>query len=133
MTPLCVRVNLGSRGYDIHVTDNNLAGVGAFARQRVRGSLVLVVTDANAVVHGRVVAQALSPAGFQTQTMILPPGESQKSLAAAGILYDHLFDMHADRKTLITAVGGGVVGDLAGFVAATYARGLPLLMVPTTL
>src|SRR5207249_10331320 len=57
----------------------------------------------------------------------------QKSLARASGLYDKLADLGADRQTLVVAVGGGVVGDLAGFVAATYARGLPLLLIPTTL
>jgi 3-dehydroquinate synthase len=64
---------------------------------------------------------------------VLPSGEGQKALATASGLYNRLADLNADRKTLVVAVGGGVVGDLAGFVAATYARGLPLLMVPTTL
>jgi 3-dehydroquinate synthase len=64
---------------------------------------------------------------------VVPPGEPSKSLAQAAVLYDALADLPADRSTLIVAVGGGVVGDLAGFVAATYNRGLPLVMVPTTL
>src|SRR5207245_10093695 len=62
-----------------------------------------------------------------------PSGEGQKSLEVARELYDALIDLPADRRTLVVAVGGGVIGDLAGFVASTYARGLPLLMVPTTL
>ena len=64
---------------------------------------------------------------------IVPPGEPSKSLAQAERLYDELVARAADRHTLIVALGGGVVGDLAGFVAATFARGLPLVMVPTTL
>src|SRR5205823_5663387 len=64
---------------------------------------------------------------------VLPPGEAQKCLVVASQLYDWFADNQADRRTLVVAVGGGVIGDLAGFVAATYARGLPLLMVPTTL
>src|SRR5207302_4955644 len=72
-------------------------------------------------------------AGFQTSVESLPPGEGQKSLAVASGLYDRLAELRADRRTLVVAVGGGVIGDLAGFVAATYNRGLPLLMVPTTL
>ena len=65
--------------------------------------------------------------------VLLPPGEGQKSLPSASLLYDRLVDLRADRRTLAVAVGGGVIGDLAGFVAATFNRGLPLLMVPTTL
>src|SRR5207302_1992322 len=72
-------------------------------------------------------------AGFQTSVESLPPGEGQKSLAVASGLYDRLAELRADRRTLVVAVGGGVVSDVAGFVAATYNRGLPLLMVPTTL
>src|SRR5262249_25363312 len=68
-----------------------------------------------------------------THSVALPVGEATKSLTAASQLYDVLADLHADRKTLIVPVGGGVIGDLAGFVAATFNRGLPLLMVPTTL
>src|SRR5947209_19258845 len=64
---------------------------------------------------------------------VLPPGESTKSFAMAQALWDRLVAMKADRHACVVAVGGGVVGDLAGFVAATYARGLPLLMVPTSL
>jgi 3-dehydroquinate synthase len=133
MDPLSVRVNLARRGYDIHVTTNDLAGSGAFARQRTQGSLAFVVTDKNVVRHGQDVASGLENAGFQTSLAVLDPGEEQKSLTAASGLYDALQGSQADRKTLVVAVGGGVIGDLAGFVAATYVRGLPLLMVPTTL
>jgi 3-dehydroquinate synthase len=64
---------------------------------------------------------------------VIPPGEATKSLEQASDLYDRLIELRADRHFAIVALGGGVVGDLAGFVAATFARGLPLLMVPTTL
>src|SRR5204863_2277415 len=67
--------------------------------------------------------------GFAT----IPAGEESKSLTQAAKLYDALYDLAADRQTAVVAVGGGVVGDLAGFAAATYNRGLPLVMVPTTL
>jgi 3-dehydroquinate synthase len=76
---------------------------------------------------------SLSHAGIETNIAVVPAGESSKSLAQASRLYDALVDHAADRSTLIVAVGGGVIGDLAGFLAATFARGLPLIMVPTTL
>jgi 3-dehydroquinate synthase len=75
----------------------------------------------------------LTAAGVQTRLVVRPAGEAQKTLESAAQLYDALFDLPADRRTLVVAVGGGVIGDLAGFVAATYARGIPLFMVPTTL
>src|SRR5262249_27355421 len=76
---------------------------------------------------------ALSGVSIDSATLVIPPGEATKSLAWASRLYDELVARRADRHTTIIALGGGVVGDLAGFVAATYARGLPLVMVPTTL
>jgi 3-dehydroquinate synthase len=133
MTPLTVPVRLGERGYAICITSDDPAGVGPFARERARGSLAFVVTDSNVADHARATGQALAAAGFHVALAELPPGEAQKSLASAARLYDRLVDLNADRRTLVAAVGGGVLGDLAGFVAATFARGLPLLMVPTTL
>jgi 3-dehydroquinate synthase len=128
-----VRVNLGPRSYDIAVTSDDAAGLGLFARGRARGTLAVVVTDTNVAPHAAAAAAALEGAGFRPQVVTLPAGEAQKALAVAAQLYDRLADLLADRRTLVVAVGGGVIGDLAGFVAATYNRGLPLLMVPTTL
>src|SRR5262245_47996849 len=128
-----VRVNLGPRSYDIVIAHDALAHVGAFARRCATGTLALVVADRNVEAAGNAVVKALEASGFRAALAPVPPGEGQKSLAAATFLYDSLLDLPADRKTLVVAVGGGVIGDLAGFVAATYARGLPLLMIPTTL
>jgi 3-dehydroquinate synthase len=133
MNPLTVRVNLAERSYDLVVTSDDAAGLGPFARQRARGNLAFLVTDDHVRTHADRAAASLTDAGFRTDLAVLPPGEAQKALAVASQLYDRLVDFHADRRTLIVAVGGGVVGDLAGFVAATFNRGLPLLMVPTTL
>ncbi len=127
-----IRVSLGERSYDIHI-GSDMAGVGAFARARCRGSLAFVVADDNTRDHAAAVADALRAAGLRTAQATLPAGEEQKCLASASRLYDALVDARADRKTAVVAVGGGVVGDLAGFVAATFNRGLDLLMVPTTL
>jgi 3-dehydroquinate synthase len=128
-----VRVALGPRSYDICIVSADAAGLGPFARRRARGALAFVVADANTRPHAEAAAASLQATGFGTNLEVLPPGESQKALAVAGRLYDRLAELRADRATLVVPVGGGVVGDLAGFVAATYNRGLPLLMVPTTL
>src|SRR5208337_2536666 len=95
----------------------------------------LIVTDLNLSLHPFLPAcqEALGQVGIAAQHSVLPAGESTKSLESASSLYDHLIAMKADRHTAIVALGGGVIGDLAGFVAATYARGLPLLMLPTSL
>jgi 3-dehydroquinate synthase len=129
-----VRVNLGPRSYDIALTTADPAGVGPFARLVApRSASALVVTDENVAPHAREIEARLSDLGLRTALTALPPGEETKSLAFAAALYDRLAEMPADRRTLVVAVGGGVVGDLAGFAAATYNRGLPLLMVPTSL
>ncbi len=126
-----VHVRLGSRSYDIVVAGG--AGLGPFARQRAAGARAFVVADEHLAPHLPPLTASLEEAGFEVSTAVIPPGEAQKTLASASALYDRLADARADRRTLVVAVGGGVVGDLAGFVAATYNRGLPLLMVPTTL
>jgi 3-dehydroquinate synthase len=133
MTAPAVHVNLAERSYDIVVTSKDPAGLGPFTRQRAHGAQAFLVTDEHVAQRAQAVAAILADAGFRTTLATLPYGEGQKSLAVASRLYDQLLDAQADRRTLVVAVGGGVIGDLAGFVAATFARGLPLLMVPTTL
>ncbi len=128
-----MRVNLGQRSYDIVVTHGDPNGLGPFARQRSQGTRALIVTDEHVAAHAHKVKQTLHEAGWQTTFFVGTSGEEQKSLQSAAVLYDRLVELQADRRTLIVPVGGGVVGDLAGFVASTFARGLPLLMVPTTL
>jgi hypothetical protein len=117
---MLVQVQLAERSYDIAITHDGMAGIGVFARARSKGTAALIIADANVGMHAESVAASLNEAGFSTQGVQLPPGENQKCLASAMLLYDRLAEMNADRKTLIVAVGGGVIGDLAGFVAATY-------------
>jgi 3-dehydroquinate synthase len=128
-----IRVHLAERSYDIVVATCDLDGVGVFARQRSRGAAAFIIADENVTAHAQRVGVSLHNAGFRIASAIRPPGEAQKSLSVAAELYDELVGFHADRRTMVVAVGGGVMGDLAGFVAATFNRGLPLLMVPTTL
>lgn len=127
-----VSVRLGERSYAIRV-GSGLEGLAEFVQQCARPSLVFVITDANVADHAQGVAEPLRQSGLNVQSCVLPPGEAQKTLENASRLYDFLAEHQADRRSLIVAVGGGVIGDLAGFVAATFARGLSLLMVPTSL
>lgn len=129
-----VRVNLGPRAYDIAITSGDAAGVGAFVRAALpKSATALVVCDSNTRSHGAAVETSLKAAGLRTALAAVPAGEPSKSTEQLTALYDALYDLAADRNTAVVAVGGGVVGDLAGFAAATYNRGLPLVMVPTTL
>src|SRR4051794_37245149 len=125
-----LRVELGPRSYDIaigHGVEEQFAG---FVRGRLpQARQALVVADANTRGHAERLAHRVGA----TAVVTVPAGEESKSLAIAADLYGRLADLAADRKSPVVAVGGGVVGDLAGFVAATYNRGLPLVMVPTTL
>lgn len=129
-----VRVNLGPRSYDIALAEEASANLGSFVRGALpRTTTALVVADTNTASFGQSVEQALQAAGFRTRLALVPAGEASKSVAQAERLYDALYDMAADRRSAVVAVGGGVIGDLAGFAAATWNRGIPLFMVPTTL
>ncbi len=126
-----IRVNLGPRSYEIVVNDKG--DIGSFLKQRLAGRRAYIFADINVANEADALFRTLTDAGFICRSSTIPAGESSKSLATATTLYDRLSDMAADRQTAVIAVGGGVVGDLAGFVAATYNRGLPWVMVPTTL
>jgi len=129
-----VRVDLGPRSYDIHIGVDTLPGLGqALSRARL-GRRALIVADGNvANTHAPLAASALHAAGISAHLVVVPPGEATKSLAGAERLYDTCLDCGLDRGSFIVALGGGVAGDLAGFVAATYMRGIAWVQVPTTL
>jgi 3-dehydroquinate synthase len=94
----------------------------------------LVVTDQHVEhPHGEAVRQSLADGDWQSELFVMEPGELSKSLPVVSDMYDKLVEMKAGRQTVVFAVGGGVVGDTAGFVAATYARGIPFVQIPTTL
>src|SRR5262249_7063234 len=113
-----VRVNLGERSYDIVIVSGGGAGLGPFAPGRSRGALAFVGGAEHTRPHAEAAVVALTTVGLRTVLDVLPSGEAQKALPVASQLYDRLADLNADRRTLVVAVGGGVVGDLAGFVAA---------------
>src|SRR5579885_133900 len=93
-----------------------------------------VVTDRNVYAHfGQPLSENLARGGFEPLVNMLNPGEQTKSLRTLEVLYDWLADARAERTDVIVALGGGVVGDLAGFLAASYLRGMPLVQIPTTL
>ena len=134
-----VHVDLGTRSYDIAIDAGNLDQIGQLTRTWLGRSSdqslkCFVITDTNVLQpHANAVKASLTAAGAQVRVVCVKAGEASKSLKEMSDLYDELVDFKADRKTVVVAVGGGVVGDLAGFVAATYARGLPFVQVPTTL
>ena len=134
-----VSVSLGPRSYDIVVERGLLARVGGETARRVAGGegggrLAAVITQPRiAKLYGKTVTDSLHAAGFNPQTITLAAGETRKTLRTVERAYAHLRALAADRRTVVLALGGGVIGDIAGFVAATYNRGLDFVQVPTTL
>ncbi len=133
-----VHVQLGSRSYDIEIGGSTSAAGATLAGwlhlSGLNGIRILLVSDAAVGRnHGETVRNSLLIEGADVSIAIVPSGEQSKSYEQVTRLYDHLVEIAADRKTIVVTVGGGVTGDLAGFVAATYARGLRFVQVPTTL
>lgn len=157
-----IPVSLGPRSYEISIVSHQLANcaqvfeqwwymrdgmASSFCRsappsgsawvaekRKVAKPFALIVTDSNvANTHAVVVQKSLLAGGWRCETEIVPAGETSKSIAVVSKIYDRLIELNADRRTIIIAVGGGVVGDAAGFIAGTFMRGLPFIQVPTTL
>jgi 3-dehydroquinate synthase len=132
--PIIVRVDLPGRGYDIEIGSGLLDALGSRLKRFANARRVAIITDANVgpMFADRVVA-SLAGAGFATTLATIPAGETSKSLEIAGELFDVLAEDRHERGDPIVALGGGVVSDLAGFVAATWMRGVPWVVCPTTL
>jgi 3-dehydroquinate synthase len=125
-----VHVNLGERGYDIHIGQ----GLDSVLESNGSGAAALLVSDSNvAPLYADACAEALVARDFAVERAVVPAGEASKSLDCTKTLFDHALAGHLDRSSFIVALGGGVVGDLAGFAAGTYLRGVKLLQVPTSL
>ena len=133
--PLWVNLSSQSRQYPIHIQRDILSKVGELTRSALpQATSALVVTQSAVHDHyGDVISASLIQAGLQIHIATIPQGETAKSLAQAEQLYQVALDFGLSRKDPIIALGGGVVGDLAGFVAATYFRGTPFIQIPTTL
>src|SRR5256885_262973 len=129
-----VPVKLGPRSYRILVGAGLLAQAGPeISRLGVGRKLALVTDPAIQALYGEVVTRSLAGAGFEVTTVLLPEGERAKTLEVAAQTWDRLLEAGLDRGSAVVALGGCAVGDLAGFVAATYMRGVHFVQLPTTL
>jgi len=129
-----VPVKLGPRSYRVAVGAGLLAQVGPeISRLGVGRKLALLTDPAIKALYGEIVARSLAGAGFEVTTVLLPEGERAKTLEVAAQTWDRLLEAGLDRGSAVVALGGGAVGDLAGFVAATYMRGVHFVQLPTTL
>lgn len=128
-------VSLGDRSYDIHIAPGRLDDTGKLCRQVLpRATRLAVVTDDTVGgLYAHRLLQSLWARGYTASVISLPAGEQTKSLHNLGVLYDSFMEMGLTRTDAVVALGGGVVGDLAGFAAATILRGVDFVQVPTTL
>jgi len=136
-----VHVNLGERSYEIRIVSGGLSELLALLPSWLEHSVYRagdtrtahIITDRNARRHADVVRRGLQQLNWTCGLTEFEPGEKIKSLSHLSIVWDDLIALPADRRTVVIAVGGGVIGDLAGFAAASFVRGLPFVQVPTTL
>jgi 3-dehydroquinate synthase len=131
-----ISVELGEKAYPIEIGENSLATLGERIRELEfrEGSTVLVVTNPVVESHyGSQTRASLAAAGFEVASLVIEAGEDQKTPATVALIHDAAFAAKLERGSLIVALGGGVVGDMAGFAAATWLRGIAVVQVPTTL
>lgn len=131
--PLVVPVALSGEAYDIRVGADVLRRLGEFVPARAGQACGLVTDSTLNGLYGDAVETALRAGGWRVHRMVVPAGEASKCLGQAEVLYNGCLDGGLDRGAMLFALGGGVVGDLTGFVAGTFMRGLPFVQVPTTL
>jgi len=129
-----IRVGLDERSYTVHIGQGILPDLGAFCRGlALNGSAALITNTTVAPLYLPQAKSALEAAGYVVKVIALPDGEEFKNSATVELIYDELIAAGLDRGAFIVALGGGVVGDMAGFAAATFLRGIPFVQVPTTL
>ncbi|MBN2163846.1 MAG: 3-dehydroquinate synthase [Pontiellaceae bacterium] len=129
-----VPVHLGDRSYEIHIGAGVLARLGALCAGTGLKGKCLIITDENVgSLYSETAVASLESAGFTVSVATLPAGEQTKCGDQVFSLYSRCIDAGLDRKSFVVALGGGVIGDLAGYVAASYLRGIPFVQVPTTL
>jgi len=132
--PRRLSVTLPSISYDLLIGDGLLARAGGLLAPVLAQKRVIVVTDTTvADLHLPALLQGLADTGVAAQQIVVPPGEASKSLQSYYSVVDQMLEARIERRTAVVALGGGVVGDLAGFAAATVLRGVPFIQIPTTL
>jgi 3-dehydroquinate synthase len=129
-----VVVDLGDRSYPIMISHNTYSDIGQWFTKYCGPKKAIIITDDNVnPLYSRNVVEGLQATGITTHIISVAPGENAKSLSILSTIYDALFDCKAERSDAVVALGGGVIGDLAGYAAASFKRGLKYVQVPTTL
>lgn len=128
-----LHVSLGDRSYPIHIGQNLISSAHLVVPYLKRKQVAIITNTTVAPLYLEQLAQPLRAAGITVITVILPDGEAYKSSATLNLIYDALLENRCERGTTLIALGGGVIGDLTGYAAATYLRGVPFIQIPTTL
>jgi 3-dehydroquinate synthase len=127
-------VELGEKSYDIVIEKNSLSKAGAIIHPFLRGSKIALVTDRNVdKYYGDLVMSSLQGSGIEVVKYVIEPGEASKNIEVAMDIYKFMLDNGMGRKDMLVALGGGVIGDLVGYCAATYLRGIDFFQIPTSL
>lgn len=126
-------VALADRSYPIHIGRNLLTNVDLILPHLKRKSVAIVTNTTVAPLYLQKLSDALTSAGVKVIPIILPDGEAYKNSETLNLIYDALLQNRCERSTTLIALGGGVIGDLTGYAAATYLRGVPFIQIPTTL
>jgi 3-dehydroquinate synthase len=129
-----IRVQAGEHNYEVAIGPGLLPRVGALIAPKLKGPVCAVISDDNvAPLFSGTLLNSLSEAGFRPILIAVPAGEHSKTMPRAETICDRMIEAGLDRSSFVVALGGGMVGDLAGFVAAIFHRGIPCVHVPTTL
>ncbi len=129
-----IRVDLGDRSYNIVIDAGRLGEIGKnLLKFEFSRKICLVSNPTVFGLHGETVARSIRDAGFELARILIPDGEGFKSLSSVEEIYTDMLKARLDRKAVVVALGGGVIGDIAGFAASTYMRGVDFVQVPTTL
>ncbi|HEY3299164.1 MAG TPA: 3-dehydroquinate synthase [Methylophilaceae bacterium] len=128
-----LKVELGSRAYPIHIGQSLLGNADLILPHLKRKSVAIVSNTTVAPLYMAKLAEPLRNAGVSVIEIILPDGEAYKNSESLNLIYDALLQNRCERSTTLIALGGGVIGDLTGYAAATYLRGVPFIQIPTTL
>lgn len=128
-----LKVELANRSYPIHIGRNLISDTSLILPHLKRKHVAIVTNTTVAPLYLEKLGQALQSAGVKVTPIILPDGEAYKNAETLNTIYDVLLQNRCERSTTLIALGGGVIGDLTGYAAATYLRGVPFIQIPTTL
>lgn len=129
-----IPVKLPHNAYEIHIATDGLKEIGQKAQSLNIGKKVLVISNPEIFnYYGQTTLQSLTQAGFEVDYHLIPPGETHKTLNSISAIYDKALSLRLERNSTMVALGGGVIGDMTGFAAATWLRGINFMQIPTSL